>query len=113
MARLDDKVAVITGSGRGIGRGCALVFAREGCKVVVATRSEGPGVKTVKDIEDEGGQASFIQTDVSAAAQIANAIEIAVERYGRLDVVVNNAGWHPPSMTIDETSRNCRSQLIR
>ncbi|MCY3800816.1 MAG: glucose 1-dehydrogenase [Chloroflexi bacterium] len=113
MARLDGKVAVITGSGRGIGRGCALVFAREGCKVVVATRTEGPGMKTVKDIEDEGGHAAFVQTDVSAPAQIAKAIKIGVERYGRLDVLVNNAGWHPPSMTIDETSLNDLESLLR
>ena len=113
MARLDEKVAVITGSGRGIGRGCALVFAREGCKVVVATRTEGSGTKTVKDIEDEGGEALFVQTDVSVPAQLAEAVNTAVERYGRLDVLINNAGWHPPSMTIDETDLEDFESLLR
>ena len=113
MARLEGKVAVITGAGRGIGRRCALVFAGEGCKVVVATRTEGPGMKTVKDIKDEGGEALFIKTDVSAPAQIAKAIETTVERYGQLDVLINNAGWHPPAMTIDETNLQDFESLLR
>ena len=113
MARLEGKVAVITGAGRGIGRGCALVFAGEGCKVVVATRTEGPGMKTVKDIKDGGGEALFIKTDVSAPAQIAKAIETTVERYGQLDVLINNAGWHPPAMTIDETNLQDFESLLR
>ena len=113
MARLDGNVAVITGSGRGIGRGCALVFAREGCRVVVATRTAGPGMKTVKDIKEEGGEALFVQTDVSVPEQLAEAIDTAVERYGQLDVLINNAGWHPPSMTIDETDLDDFESLLR
>ncbi len=111
--RLEGKVAVITGSGRGIGRGCALVLAREGCKVVVATRTEGPGLETVAEIEAEGGEAILVRTDVSVPDQIQNAINAAIERYGRLDVLVNNAGWHPPVTKIDDIGLEDFEALIR
>ncbi|MFQ5934286.1 MAG: SDR family NAD(P)-dependent oxidoreductase, partial [Dehalococcoidia bacterium] len=90
--RLQDKVAVITGATFGIGRATALLFAREGAKVVVAGRTAEAGEAVVKSIEGEGGQAVFVKTDVSVARDVKNMISIAVNTYGRLDVLFNNAG---------------------
>ena len=111
--RLEGKVALITGAGRGIGRGCAVVFGREGCKVVVATRSEGPGLEAVAEIEVEGGEAVFVQTDVSVPDQIERAIDAAIRHYGRLDTLINNAGWHPPATHIDDIALEDFEALIR
>jgi NAD(P)-dependent dehydrogenase (short-subunit alcohol dehydrogenase family) len=89
--RLADKVAIITGAGSGIGRATARIFAREGAKVVVAEVRDEPGQETVRMIHDEGGVATFVHTDVSVLADIKNMIKTAVETYGKLDVLVNNA----------------------
>jgi len=90
--RLKNKVAVITGSGRGIGRGVARVFAREGAKVVLASRTQEQLGRTLKEIESEGGIASAIITDVSVTQDVQRMVEFAVEKYGQLNILVNNAG---------------------
>ena len=90
--RLEDKVAIITGAATGIGHAAARLFAREGAKVVVADRNAPDGEKTVALIGEAGGDAIFVETDVSKAEQVQNMVEIAVKTYGKLDVVVNNAG---------------------
>jgi len=90
--RLEDKVAIITGAATGIGHAAARLFAREGAKVVVADRNAPDGEKTVALIGEAGGGAIFVETDVSKAEQVQNMVEIAVKTYGKLDVVVNNAG---------------------
>jgi len=89
--RLEDKVAAITGSGRGIGRATAILFAREGAKVAVACRTEAEGNSTVEEIANEGGEAVFVKTDVSDEADALNFIEKTVKRFGRLNILVNNA----------------------
>jgi NAD(P)-dependent dehydrogenase (short-subunit alcohol dehydrogenase family) len=93
--RLQDKVAVITGAGGGMGRTAAQMFAAEGAKVVVAEFSEAAGRETVRLISDAGGQASFVKTDVSTEGDAKGMIEHAVATYGRLDVLYNNAGIMP------------------
>jgi NAD(P)-dependent dehydrogenase (short-subunit alcohol dehydrogenase family) len=90
MGRLNGKVAVITGASSGIGRGTAEVFAKEGAKVVIADRDEERGSGFAEAL---GSQASFIRTDVASGAEIRAAVEHAVQRFGRLDIMFNNAGF--------------------
>lgn len=87
-----DKVALITGGSSGIGRAAALVFAREGAKVVLADVVVEGGQETVQLVREAGGSASFIEADVSKEAQVERLVRSAVEIYGRLDCAFNNAG---------------------
>ena len=90
-ARLQDKVAIITGAGQGIGEGIASVFADEGAKVVVATRTEKNGSETVDKIRAAGGEAILITCDIGAADSARKVVEKTVAEYGRLDIMVHNA----------------------
>ena len=93
--RLDGKVAVITGAGSGMGRVAAQMFAAEGAKVVVAEFAADAGEETVRQVTDAGGEASFVKTDVSREDDARAMVDHAVERFGRLDVLYNNAGIMP------------------
>lgn len=90
--RLRDKVAVVTGGGRGIGRGIARAFAREGAKVVIAARTQDQLDSVAGEISAAGGDVAAIATDVSATKDIKRMVEFAVDTYGGVDVLVNNAG---------------------
>ncbi|HXG21329.1 MAG TPA: SDR family oxidoreductase [Methylomirabilota bacterium] len=90
--QLNGKVALVTGSGSGIGRASALAFAREGAKVVVADVVVEGGQETVRLITAAGGQGLFVKTDVSKAAEVEALIKQTVAAYGRLDCALNNAG---------------------
>ena len=90
--RLEDKVAIITGAATGIGRAGARLFAQEGARVVVADRNAPEAEKTVAMIKENGGDAIFVETDVSKADQVQNMVAKALEQYGMLDVLVNDAG---------------------
>ena len=93
--RLDGKVALVTGASSGNGRAIALRFAEEGAKVTVADIREDPrlgGVPTHERIEADGGEARFVETDVSSVEALRNAVEQTVDAFGGLDVMVNNAG---------------------
>src|SRR5947209_8582068 len=92
MGKLEGKVAIITGAGSGMGRASALLFAQEGAKVVVADVDEAGGKDTVAQIEQAGGTALFVRTDVSRAAEVQRLVSSTVARFGKLDVLFNNAG---------------------
>jgi NAD(P)-dependent dehydrogenase (short-subunit alcohol dehydrogenase family) len=90
--RVDGKVALVTGGASGIGRATALAFAREGAKLVIADMNDEGGHQTVHMITEQGGEAIFIQVDVTSASAVEALISKTVETYGRLDCAHNNAG---------------------
>ncbi len=92
MGSLKDKVAIITGSGSGIGRAAAILYASEGAKVVVSDINEEHGNAVVAEILKAGGQAFFIKADTSKAEDNQNLVEQTVLKYGALHIAVNNAG---------------------
>jgi len=90
--RLENKVAIITGAGSGIGRAAALAFAREGAKVLVADWGEETGRETVALVKKQGGEAGFVKVDVSKSADAENLAKQCLAEYGRIDILFNNAG---------------------
>jgi len=88
---LQERVALITGAASGIGKSAAKLFAREGCRVIVADLDESHGRKVVADITASGGTAEFIRCDVANSADTKQAAALAVEQWGRLDILYNNA----------------------
>ncbi len=92
MSDFTPKTALLTGSGSGLGRAAALLFAGRGAKVVVSDVNEAGGAETVRLIEEAGGTATFFRCDVSQENEVEALIQHAVETYGRLDFAVNNAG---------------------
>jgi NAD(P)-dependent dehydrogenase (short-subunit alcohol dehydrogenase family) len=100
--RLEGKVAIVTGAGSGIGRESALLFAKEGAKVVVADIDERRGPETVGEIRSSGGDAFFAKVDTTDAKSIVTMVESTVERYGGIDVLLNNVGLFGISGTIVE-----------
>lgn len=90
--RFKEKVVLITGGGRGIGRSCAEAFAHEGARVVVANRSVDAGQETVAAIVAQGGTADFIQVDMAVADQVEAMVWATIANHGRLDVLISNAG---------------------
>ena len=92
MGKLDGKVAVITGSGRGIGKATAMLFAQEGASVVINDIDPGPAEEAVKEIQAKGGKAVASVTDIIKPEQAQKLMDTAVESFGKLDIVVNNAG---------------------
>ena len=103
MNRIDDKVAVITGATSGIGEASAKLFSLAGAKIVIGGRNEERGNRIAKEIIKEGGEAEFISVDVSDSASVDVFTKKAVERFGGVDILFNNAGVFPPVPDLEET----------
>ena len=113
MGRIEDKVALITGGSSGIGQATALLFAKEGAKVVVAAHQvTGSLEETVAMIKASGGEASFVEADVSKSAEVENMVKTTVDTYGRLDILFNNAGNQQSLGTTVETSEEDFDRVI-
>lgn len=111
--KLNSKVSIITGGAKGIGFGCAEAFCKHGGIVVIADRDEPAGKDSVQRLRGIVKDAEFVPCDVTLEADLARTVEHTLSRFGRLDCMVNNAGWHPPSMTIDQTSVQDFELLLR
>ncbi len=113
--KLDGKVALITGGNSGIGRATAALFAREGAAVVLTGRNQERGERVAQAINDAGGEALFIRADVRVAEDCRRAVEQTLERFGRIDVLFNNAGvYYPktvPECTEEEWDETIDSSL--
>ena len=93
--KLEGKIAVITGAGKGIGREAALAVAAEGATVVAVARTQTDLDKTVELIQEAGGTAISLSRDLTDAVQVQSMVDTVVEKYGRIDILVNNAGGYP------------------
>jgi 3-oxoacyl-[acyl-carrier protein] reductase len=103
--RLKDKVAIVTGASRGIGRGIAKMFAEEGAKVIVNyNTSKNDASSLAEEIKKMGRDVLLVQADVSKADQVKNMVRKTVERFGRVDVLVNNAGTLVPAKSFLEST---------
>ena len=103
--KLKDKVAIVTGSSKGIGEGIARVFVEEGAKIAVICRNEEAGRKMTDELLKSGGRAIFVKTDVTKSPDIQDMIRKVVHEFGQLDILVNNAGYHI-SKNAEETSED-------
>jgi NAD(P)-dependent dehydrogenase (short-subunit alcohol dehydrogenase family) len=111
--KLKDKVCIITGGSKGIGLGCSKVFAKYGAVVIISARNPKDGDAAVNGITATGGNAEFVACDVTNDQQMKQLIDGTAAKHGRLDCIVNNAGWHPPAMSIDDTSLEDFENLLR
>ena len=114
MNRLDGKVAIVTGAGSlGMGRATAILFAAEGAKVVVNDVVVEDGKQTVTMIEQAGGEAIFAPADVSQSGDVQRMVRAAVDTYGKLDILFNNAGvFGPPGLSIGDYSEEDWDKLM-
>jgi NAD(P)-dependent dehydrogenase (short-subunit alcohol dehydrogenase family) len=108
-ARYADKVVIVTGGSSGIGKGCAREFVRAGARVVVCSNEEEEGRAAERDLQELAqaevrGEAVFVYCDVRKEEDVRGLVETTVERFGRVDCLINNAGWHPPHKPIDDFS---------
>ncbi|MEX0682802.1 MAG: SDR family NAD(P)-dependent oxidoreductase [Dehalococcoidia bacterium] len=100
--RLEGKTALVTGAGSGIGKATAVLFAREGARVMASDINEEAAQATAAQIEDAGGEARSLRTDTTSEEDVQGAIGATVEAWGRLDIMVNNAGIGGPQYTYEQ-----------
>jgi NAD(P)-dependent dehydrogenase (short-subunit alcohol dehydrogenase family) len=104
MMRLENKVAIITGGGGGIGRATAIRFAKEGARVLVADIGEEAGIKTVQLIKENGGVAEFVRVNMTKPEDVEHMVQKAVDTFGKLDILINNAGVKSDEKKIPDVS---------
>jgi len=109
---LNDKVALITGAGGGIGRGVARRFAREGAAVVIAEIDRDTGAQVAREVEELGGRALFVHTDVLRKESVLAAVDAAVARFGGLDILVNNAFVPTPNVLLEDKTDEMLDQTL-
>ena len=95
IMKLEGKIAIVTGAGKGIGREAALAIAEEGATVVAVARTQADLDETVKMIEEKGGKAVSLSRDLTDGQQVQSMVDAVVGKYGRIDILVNNAGGYP------------------
>ncbi len=101
--QLKDKVAIVTGAGRGIGRAIAIAYAAEGAKVVIAARSKDQLDEVANIISTNGGEVFTVPTDLRNRTEVENLVQKTMDQYGRIDILVNNAGINPRGLFLDTT----------
>ena len=101
--QLKDKVAIITGGGRGIGRSIAMAYAAEGASVVIAARSAAQLEEVATEITAQNGEVLTVPTDLRIREDVENLVQKTVDQFGRIDILVNNAGINPRGLFIDST----------
>jgi len=99
-----DKVIIVTGGTKGIGEGCVRAFTGAGSRVVFCARNEVEGDKLATELKANSGDVLFIKCDVSKTNDVKDLVDQTSEKYGRIDCLINNAGWHPPHKPIDDFS---------
>lgn len=109
--RLQDRVAIITGAASGIGRATAIRFAREGAAVVIADINQAGGEACANEILADGGRASFVETDVRQERDLRRMIDTALQTYGTLDILHNNAFWNAPGRAQELTEADWQATL--
>ena len=109
--KLQGKTAIITGAAKGIGAAAARRFAAEGARIVLADKDEANGHEVAKAIVKEGGEAVFCLCDVGNEADVQAALDTAARTYGKLDIVVNNAGWQLNKTLLETTAEEFNAVL--
>ena len=112
MSALEGKVAIVTGAASGMGRATALLFAREGARVVLGDIDETAGAHACEEIRDAGGEATFLRTDVAVEAEVAALVSAAERDYGALHTIFNNAGIEQPVTPSTEVTEALFDRVI-
>jgi len=115
VIRMDGKAVIVTGGSKGIGEGCAKAFLAAGANVVICARGAADGEATAKKFCEEYGEGRcvFVPCDVSIETEIERVVEETVKTFGRIDCLVNNAGFHPPYERIEDVPASAFEELIR
>ncbi|MDT0645452.1 SDR family oxidoreductase [Zunongwangia sp. F260] len=113
MGRLEQKTAIVTGGATGIGEAIAKRFCAEGAKVLIIGLPDNPVDAVVKEIEEKGGEALAFHKDISSEENVKEALKIVIDKWQKLDILINNAGVFPESNTADEFSVEAFDNLIK